>query len=303
MSDSSCPDQHVTLLPVSMLMSFHESRSGRNKNKTAVYGKEKLSTPATLRKWNQVKIRCVQKYDREAQFGLRTVSFFTETRDPSAIADVPMTSPLLHRPVMTTPPSAAKPKQEPSQNNQQRLKYPSLPSSLPLTPQSSRNGGTTPQEEKPVSTPSRHKDRHSEHSLEDYEFSGVEKQSRLFRSCMQQKSDDSNGSNQILDRISAEKEKYEAVLSPAYPRKKLLKRELPKAEVMRDFVESYKDRKCSAELSGACRKMSSHGMYTTIHCSCLQGGHTPPPLVMFMGSTHPIGVRIQLEYASDFKIF
>lgn len=268
MSDSSSPDQHVTLLPVSMLMSSQESRSGRNKNKTAVYGKEKLSAAAITRKWNRVKVRCIQKYNREDQFGLRTVSVFTETRDASSAGtDRAMVSPLLRHPVMTTPPAAAlvsTPKQEVSLGNQQRHKYPSLPS-IPLTPHSSGSDGVT-LEERPKSTPSRHwhqQGAKTEDSVDDYEFSGVEKQSRLFRSCMQGKLDKSEdgvvGSNQILDRVSAEKERYRDALSPHYPRKRLLKREVPKAETMKDFVESYKERKTNVEMSGAWRKMSSHG--------------------------------------------
>ncbi len=68
--------------------------------------------------------------------------------------------------------------------------------------------------------------------------------------------------NQILERISADKDKYRGSTSCSnfpYQKKKLLKRDLPKAEVMRDFVDSYKEKKGSVEMAGACRKMSSHG--------------------------------------------
>ena len=261
-SDSSSPDQCVTLLPVSMLMSSVESRSGRNKNKMAIYGKDKLSIAATSRKWNRVNIRCIQKYDKDSQFGLRAVSFFTESRDPGpgAAADRAMTSPLLHRPVVTTPPSSSTPRQELSQSSQRRQKL------LP-TPWSTKSDGATPRDGSRLKwTPSRRSSNvKSEGSEKDFEFSGIEKQSRLFHSCMQRKPEDSDGaikgSNQILDRISADKDKYRGVLSPQYSRKKLLKRELPKAEVMKDFIESYKERKASSELAGACRKMSSHGKY------------------------------------------
>lgn len=264
-SDSSYPDQCVTLLPVSMLMTSVESRSGRNKNKVAIYCKDKFSATATRRKWNRVSIRCVQKYNRESQFGLRAVSFFAESHDPdSIVTGRAITSPMPHRPVMTTPPSSvlvSKPKQELSQS-----KHPRHSSSLSLTPKSSRSDGATPKQEGRLKwTPSRLNGAKNEDSVKDYEFSGVERQSRLFNSCMQQKPDDSDGmikgSNQILDRISAEKEKYRDVLSPLCSQKKLLKRELPKAEVMKDFVKSYKDRKVTTELAGACRKMSSHGRY------------------------------------------
>lgn len=260
-SDSSYPDQCVTLLPVSMLMSSMESRSGRNKNKVAIYSEDKLSAAATSRKWNRVNIRCVQKYNRESQFGLRAVSFFAVSRDPASIvAGRAITSPMLHRPVVTTNPSSvlvSTPKQELSQSKNHRNP------SLPLTPLSSGSDGATPKEGRLKWTPSRLNGVKNKGSVKDYEFSGIERQSRLFNSCMQQKPDDSDGtikgSNQILDRISAEKDKYRDVLSPLYSRKRLLKKELPKAEVMNDFVESYKERKTSAELTGACHKMSSHG--------------------------------------------
>jgi hypothetical protein len=253
-----------------MLMSSVESRSGRNRYKMVVYSKEKLSTAATSRKWNRVTIRCIQKYDRDSQFGLRTISFFTETRDQSStVLDRGVTSPLSQRPLATTPTSAglaATPKQEVSHDSTQRQKF-------PPTPQSSRSEGGTPHEGRLKWTPRRSRVvSESNTSEKDYEFSGIEKQSRLFRNCLQRKPDDSDstlkGSNQILDRISAEKEKYRDALSQ-YPRKRLLKREIPKVEVMKDFVESYresKDKKQPVELAGACRKMSSHG---ETHCVCV----------------------------------
>lgn len=261
--DPSCPDQEVTLLPVSTLMSVQESRTGRNKNKMALYTKDKLSGSATSKKWNQIKIRCIQKYNLDTQFGLRSISFFTDSRDPaSGVTDRTLASSFASHPSVTTP-SASTPKQETPPSDQQRHKYPSLPSSAPVV--TSKFGPSLKDRAKlKAQTPNRPKSQRVARSEEDYEFSGIEKQSRLFRSCVGQKSDEKGnavkGSNQILEKISAEKEKYRKALEPQYQRKKLLKKELPKAETMtmRDFVESYKESKSSAELTGACRKLSSH---------------------------------------------
>ena len=274
--DPSCPDQEVTLLPVSTLMSVQESRTGRNKNKTALYTKDKLSGSATSKKWNQIKIRCIQKYNLDAQFGLRSISFFTDSRDPaSGVTDRTLASSLASRPSVMTP-SASTPKQETPPSDQQRHKYPSLPSSAPVvTSNLSRIGPSLKDKAKlKPQTPNRPKSQHVVRSEgeEDYEFSGIEKQSRLFHGCVGQKSDEKSdvvkGSNQILEKISAEKEKYRKALEPQYQRKKLLKKDLPKAEAltMRDFVESYKESKSSAELAGACRKLSSHGIALLNNC-------------------------------------
>ncbi len=209
MSDSSSPDQEMTLLHMAMLMSVNESRMGRNKNKLVVYPKDKLSASAVAKKWNRVKIRCVQKYNQDAQFGLRALSIFTDSRDPSSTG-MPLD-----------------------------IRTASSPGLLSPSQAQASNSLTTPKQEK---------------------------QSRLFHDCMKGKvkdSDDKVSSNCILERIAAEREKY----SPSYQRKKLLKRELPKAEVIKDFIDSYKKRELSAELTGASRKLSSHGKAYSNHCS------------------------------------
>lgn len=264
-SDSTSSDstQDMTLLHMSMLMSFQESRAGRNKNKTAIYSKDKLSASATSKKWNRVKIRCVQKYNQEAQFGLRSISLFTDSHDLSLSVAGKLDRGALLSPLSSSArhsSSPATPKLSDHHQRQRLFKCPSLPSSefqSSTTPKASEARPSKSQ------TPKRlYKDKSGD-SVEDFEFSGVEKQSRLFHECMKGKVNDTEGSklkgsNQILERIATEKDKYQA--APLYQRKKLLKRELPKAEVMKDFVESYKEKKSSLELSGAARRMSSHGM-------------------------------------------
>ena len=259
MSDSSKPEEEITLLPMVMLMSANESRMGRNKNKMARYSKEKLSASAVAKKWNRVKVRCVQKYILDVQFGLRMLSIFTESRDPSS-----SNSQFAGSGSLLSPPQGRSTHKQETNYHHIIHKYPSLPTLEYQASQSVVNGGTTPQSSrKGVQMPRRLKAKSDtkEGLIEDFEFSGVERQSRLFHNCMkgQVNESDDSASNRILERISAEKEKYRDSSSPLYQRKKLLKRELPKAEVMRDFVESYKERKYSADLNVASRKLSSHG--------------------------------------------
>ena len=257
-SDSS-HEEEMTLLHAAMLMTAVESRTGRNKTNKKCYSKDKLSGSAVTKKWNRVKVRCMQKYNLDIQFGLRSLSIFTDTRDPNALPGLsPENMPAAsHLPS----PSLVKPKQEtpPHRNHHQSSqKYPSLPSSKYRTSPASREEPSRASSH----TPKRLKES-TEELFEDFEFSGVERQSRLFHDCMKGKAttdpDDKTPSNRILDKIAAEKEKYRES-GPSYQRKKLLKKGLSKADLMRDFVESYKERKSSVELTGASRKLSSHGM-------------------------------------------
>ena len=280
-SDTGDLDQtDVTLLHMSMLMTYQESRTGRNRNKMAVYGKDKLAASATCRKWNRVKIRCVQKHDLKTQFGLRSISFFADSHNPEVALERGVTSPRLCKPL--TAKSAAPKHEQTHSSKQQQLKLPSLPSSS--IPHNSRTGGdegVTPKSDRAKRQPSsRTRSEEKSTTDTDFEFSGVEKQSRLFRDCLHgpEGSEDKTtptGSNPILERISADKEKYRESLNPLYPRKRLLKRKLPKAEGKRDFAQSYKDSKSiSNEMSGACRRMSSHGeVGVSVWWVCLYGGH------------------------------
>ena len=242
-SNSESPDQHITILHMSMLMTPNESRTGRNKNKIAFYCEDKLSASAILKKWNRVKIICVQKYNQEAQFGLRSVSFFGNSHDHNAIPAIDTPSPS-HFITSSTPLSVSRKRIHPWH------KYPSsehkedLETTIIRTPK-------RPLKNKKQTNP----------SLEDFEFSGVENQSRLFHDCLRGKPKEPKG-NQILERITADREKYQKsneTLESCVYRKKLLKRDLHKAEA-KDFMESYKERKGNTEMTTACHIMSSHGI-------------------------------------------
>ena len=287
-SNSESPDDYITLLPSSILMTISDSKAGRSKTKTKTFtSKDKLSSVAVSKKWNRVKIKCVQKHSQE-QFGLQYITFSNDmggyrdfpsassvsgTRGTSSVA-----TPSSSRHHLLTPPqliaprrnTLATPKSEPIAVNHPRL--PSLQkSSTPAT--------AVVRSDAPIKTPKRSlRERNSqERELEeevDFEFSGVEKQSRLFRNCLKGKpsttSDHSSEKepNPILERIITEREKYrESSSTGLYQRRKLLKRELPKAAVTVDFTAGYKEtssvvkKKAAAgmELSGAWRRMASHG--------------------------------------------
>ena len=276
----------VSLLPTAMLMTAQESRTSRNRNKTVGYNKEKLSAIATGKKWSRVKIRCVQKYNLTSQFGLKSIAFYTDAHDPNLPSGGPIPSSRLlsppssslsspHHSSLSSTTKHESPLISTNQHHSHHnFKYPSLAPKDVTTPSRSSDASTKPKSK----TPRRKlKDSGEEDPEADFEFSGIEKQSRLLHGCLKGKSEDGDGEgdkvkgrNQILDRIAADKDKYRQLVPPPYGKKKLLKRELPKAEVMRDFVESYKKRESSLELSGAARKLSAHGEWYV--CVCVGGG-------------------------------
>ena len=224
-SDGS-PDDYTTLLPSSMLMSIVDSRSGRGKTTTLKCGREKLSRTAMDNKWSLVKIQTCQKYNITEQFGLQFVAFHNDT--PST------QTPLKHSShTLTSTPTPLTPVTPSS-----RHRLPSLPNSrqsLSSVEHAQKSKTGTPK--RPPRTTG---------DQEDYEFAGIERQSRLFKNCVQgktAKNEDRQEKNSILNRISSEKEKYSNKLrfDPTYQRTRLLKKELPKAEVKVDFAESFKE--------------------------------------------------------------
>ena len=282
-----------------MLMTIPDSKAGRSRTKTKTFtSKDKLSSAAVGKKWNRVKIKCVQKHSQD-QFGLQYITFSNDVggyRDPpSSVSGTRGTSSVAtpsssHHHLLTPPQliaprrtTMATPKSEPIAINRPRL--PSL--------QKSSTPATATRSEAPLKTPKRPlRERNSqERELEeevDFEFSGVEKQSRLFRNCLKGKPSTTSDHvsdkepNPILERIISEREKYSDSSSTGlYQRRKLLKKELPKAAVTVDFTAGYKEsssevkKKAAAgmELSSAWRRMASHGkrnsltqVYTCMQC-------------------------------------
>lgn len=264
--NSESPKDFITLLPSSMLMTIPDSKAGRSRTKTKVFtSKDKLSGAAVGKKWNRVKVRCVQKHNPE-QFGLQFITFSNDVgnHEHTNTAGTPhshlLTPPQL---VGTTRHTLTTPKSEPT--NRPRL--PTLPKST--TPAAAVKSADVKTPKRPL------KERNSEEgdTEDDFEFSGVEKQSRLFRNCMKGKpstsSDHSSGKepNPILERIITDREKYSSSSDGLYQRRKLLKKDLPKASLSVDFAAGYRDscgdvKKKSGELSGAWSRMATHGKHT-----------------------------------------
>ena len=279
----------MTLLPSSLLMTIPDSKAGRGRTKTKTFSsKDKLSSTAVGKKWNRIKVKCIQKHNQE-QFGLQYITFSNDAggyRDHPSISGGERTSSVssssrhhLLTPSQLIAPlrrnTLATPKSEPvAVNNRPRL---------PSLQKSSTPAMAVVKSEAPLKTPKRPlRERNSsqERDLEeedaDFEFSGVEKQSRFFRNCLKGKpsttSDHSSEKepNPILERIMTEREKYsESSSSGLYQRRKLLKKELPKADVTVVFTAGYKEsssevkKKAAAgrELSSSWRRMATHGKW------------------------------------------
>ena len=240
-SNNGSPDDYTTLLPSSMLMSIANSRGGRGKTTTLKCGREKLSKTAVDLKWSLVKIQISQKFNLTEQFGLQHVALHNDT--PTSYKPFRQSDPTstpTHTPL--SPPT-----QSAHSVSTPRHRIPPLPGHLTPTEHAQKIKNGTP----------KRTSRTLSDEEEDYEFAGIERQSRLFKNCVRRKPSDGDTKpepNSILNRISSDKKKYSEKLTfdPSYQRRRLLKKELPKAESTVDFAETFKeeDTKKSLGLSG-----------------------------------------------------
>ena len=269
-SASSDSEEYITLLPQSTLMTVPDSRRGKNKTRSVTYGREKLSSAAATKKWNRVKIKCRQPYNLSDQFGLQLVTFFSDTSDSSS--HTLLTSP--HTPRLLSPTTPSTPKLEshsfdttPESENlytRQKKRLPTHP-----TFKSPMASSTKGDQIAKTLTPKRPLKNRSNDDHEDFEFSGIEKQSRLFQNALRGNSSNncSERTNPILEKIVSEREKYksskysgESAMCDTYQRRKLLKKELPKAETSTDFAASYdKSKSKHAEVAVAMNKFYANG--------------------------------------------
>ena len=261
-----------------MLMTIPDSKAGRSRTKVKVFtSKDKLSGAAVGKKWNRVKIKCLQRHNSD-QFGLQFITFSSDVghHDSAGGSVTGVGTPSRGHSHLLTPPqliskghTLTTPKSEPQMF---RSKLPVLLKTS--TPAAVVRSTKTPKR------PLKERNSQERETGDDFEFSGVEKQSRLFRNCMKGKSSTTGDHtsdrepNPILDRIMTEREKYTSSPPGAlYQRKKLLKRDLPKAAAAKvDFAASYRDsggggKKKGGELSCAWSKMSSHGEQVNVTCS------------------------------------
>ncbi len=229
-----------------MLMTIADSRSGRGKTTTLKCGREKLSQVAVDKKWILVKIQTCQKFNISEQFGLQHVALYNDT--PTSYTPTRHTT---HTSTHTPTPTHT------SSTPSSQHRIPSLPSS--------GHSSTEYAQKLKNATPKR-PNRTSSDQKEDYEFAGIERQSRLFKNCVRgnNKTENKHEKNSILNRISLEKDKYAEKLNyePTYQRTRLLKKELPKAEGKVDFAESFKE---AEKKLPSLSSLSAFGTCTVLH--------------------------------------
>lgn len=239
----------LTLLPSCMLMTVHDSRAGRNKTSTLTCAKERFSATAAHLKWSRIKLICRQPYNTTTQFGLQHVAFFTERGSLGGPVS-PQVSQSPHHQL-----SSPSPTESTHQQVNTRHRLPSLPSSGPF------------KQRDPNSKPPRNKfkrplrDANDNNESCSAEFTGVERQSRLLNNALKSPEGESHG-NPILERVAREREKVrqEVRFEACYQKRRLLVRELCKAEGKTDFATGFdKSSSKSVEMSAAIRKISRHG--------------------------------------------
>ena len=241
---------YVTLLPQSTLRTVVESKGGRNKTKTISYKKDRLSATAVSQKWNRIQIICTQPFNHTEQFGLQYIALYSDISTNDMRTHQFLSPP--HTPkLLLSPPTPS----TPSHSNHLG-KFPNLPSH--------RLKGNPPNK-----TPTRPlRDSNTKIKMEDeFEFSGIEKQSRLFKNAVSGKmAPGEASSNPILEKIMSERQKYQSkkdATAPCagYRRKKLLQKELPKAEGNSDFAASYSKGGTSSnkDVAMAFSRIAAHG--------------------------------------------
>ena len=241
-----------TLLPSMMLMTVMDSRAGRSRTKTLTVGRERLSHAAMEEKWSHVRIVCRQPYSQpDVQFGLQYILLYSDSRT---------STPLLpsHTP---SPHTTLTPSHSPA------VKSPLVTTPLKLPPRKQRTSSSTPARTPKGTTEQnisrgRRRQRRRSSEPEDFEFHGLERQSRLFTNAVRGKGESpSKAGNSVLERIMQDPEKFSLPPpAPPYQRQRLLTKELPKADTHTDFTASYKANSSkNTEMSGACRRMSAHG--------------------------------------------
>ena len=250
-------------------MSIADSRAGRSRANSVRFGKERLSVTAMNKKWNLVKIKCCQKYNSTEQFGLQRIAFINDLH-VSQTPTTPSTNQILSPRTLT--PTVSSGNTEPTPHH----RVSSLHSSRHSSVRGTRNATEHAQKSKCV-TPKRPLREQTLNSAaddqEDYEFAGLEVQSRLFKNCVRATTSSSDGKdepNGILSRIITDKSKYVDKLKVnstcSYQRTKLLKKELPKAQGLVDFAETFKceDSKKGPGVGGAFSRIAAFGELTKV---------------------------------------
>ena len=233
---------------------------------------DRLSKAATDKKWRYIKIQCLQPYLPQKPYGLRYIKLFQtsqnlqgpETGSPSLCGRSPLNSllsPIKNLPKFNTPQHL---RTHSASSPQSLLKRGSTSAPLPplRTPKlpalsirgrggdvADGNGSATPKRPRKEQVP-------LEEDSQEFEFAGLENQSRLLKGTLKGNNKELVDANPILSRIaSTKKEKEEEEVGGAsYVRRRLLTKELNNVDNSGvDFISSYDDKVASLERSKTSR--------------------------------------------------
>lgn len=206
------------------------------------------------KKWRYIKIQCLQPYLPQKPYGLRFIKLFQNQTSVPETGSLSLSTTLSPRDNLlrfSTPQHNMKMHSTPPSGRLKRTSA-SAPQRTPKLPSLSvqKRGGESPSNSVTPKRP--RQDRGSEYS-EEFEFAGLENQSRLLRNTLKGNNKELADSNSILSRIAAdaEKEKREEKEVEPYPRRRLLTRELNKRTDNSgiDYLSSYNEKTASLERS------------------------------------------------------
>ena len=214
-----------------------------------------MSKVAIEKKWLYLKVVCLQPFCVTKQFGLRFIKLFshspTDCQETSTPTKTIFTSPSSLTPGRLLSPTTTTPVKLTSLNQH--------PKSEPRLVRTK----TTSLRRKRICSDS--------NDTQEFEFSGLENQSRLLRNTLQ--NDNSTiKDNTILSRIATEgrfKKEEEREQEKGFVKKKLLTKELPKVEGV-NFLDDYKTKDGNSQNSKryAMMKLSCLGKFVIMMVTC-----------------------------------
>lgn len=224
---------------------------------------ERLSKTAMDNKWNCVKLRCIQPYTTGRQFGLKFVRLTSSTAceeqsctSPQSVVNgsrsslyqfssPPLRSPGLSSSSLTPTHSSTASRDFPGTPKMVRgVRYPV--SRRPVLPTLSSNKGRRETDASPLTpkhtlrSPKNDDKEEEADDSQEFEFAGVENQSRLLKGTISGDKD-LIGDNGLLGRIASERGRSaeQEDKSPGYSRRKLLHKGLARASKSVNITHSY----------------------------------------------------------------
>ena len=231
---------------------------------------ERLSKTAVDSKWNCVKLRCIQPYTTGRQFGLRFVKLISNTtcseqthtnlqsvvsNNRSSLSSPPPRSPGLSS-ISLTP-------KHPNTGSQEILGTPKIARGMqspvarwPRLPTLSSNKGRSETGVSPLASrlalhlpkDNRQDNEEEEEDGQEFEFAGIENQSRLLKGTVTGDKDLIRD-NSLLEKIASERGRSaeQENESPGYCRRKLLHKGLTKASAAINIANSYSSDQCGSK--------------------------------------------------------